>query len=69
MEKPVFYHGEICGSVREYSDTAAIFLLKGRRPEVYRDRTETSVTVKNLDQEITDRIAIAKEKALQVRGL
>lgn len=45
-EKPVFGSmgfrmgsGEI-GRVREYSDTLLIFLLKGARPEKYRERTE-----------------------------
>lgn len=36
-EKPVFHKGEVCGTIREYSDTLLIFLLKGRKPEVYRD--------------------------------
>jgi hypothetical protein len=34
-EKAVYYRGEECGRVREYSDTLAIFLLKAHRPEVY----------------------------------
>jgi len=46
VEKPVFGSmgqglgsGEI-GRVQEYSDTLLIFLLKGARPEVYRERHE-----------------------------
>ncbi len=35
--KPVFQKGEQVGSVREYSDTLLMFLLKSRRPPVYRD--------------------------------
>src|SRR5207249_1300280 len=35
---PVFHKGEICGHVRTYSDTLLIFLLKGYRPERFRDR-------------------------------
>lgn len=42
--KPVFYQGEEVGYVREYSDTLMIFLLKGRRPEVYGDRLKQEVT-------------------------
>ena len=38
--KPVFYKGVECGYVREYSDTLMMFLLKGRRPEKYRDNIE-----------------------------
>ncbi len=40
VEEPVFYKGKQCGSVRRYSDAAAIFLLKGGRPEKYRERAE-----------------------------
>lgn len=40
--KPVFHLGVKCGSIREYSDTLLIFLLKGRRPEKYRERHELS---------------------------
>jgi len=38
VDEPVFYQGKACGVVRKYSDTLLIFLLKGRRPEKYRDR-------------------------------
>ena len=40
VEEPVFHKGEVCGSIRKYSDTLMIFLLKARRPEVYRDMQE-----------------------------
>lgn len=44
VDKPVFHKGEVCGTVREYSDTLMIFQLKARRPEKYRERTDTNVT-------------------------
>lgn len=37
-EKPVFHQGVQCGSVTEYSDTLAIFLLKAADPAKYRER-------------------------------
>ena len=37
-EKPVFHNGQVCGTIREYSDTLLIFLLKGAMPEKYRER-------------------------------
>jgi hypothetical protein len=37
VDRPVFFKGEQCGVVREYSDTLLMFLLRGRRPEKYRD--------------------------------
>jgi hypothetical protein len=41
--KPVFYKGVKCASVREYSDNLLMFLLKGRKPQVYREGAEDSV--------------------------
>ena len=43
VSKPVFYQGEQCGSVQEFSDTLLIFLLKGRRPEKFRDNINLDV--------------------------
>lgn len=37
-EEPVFYQGEQTGSVRKYSDTLLIFMLKGAKPEKYKER-------------------------------
>lgn len=39
-EKPVFYKGDVVGHINEYSDTLMIFLLKGNRPEKYKERHE-----------------------------
>ena len=41
--KPVFYKGDICGYILEYSDTLTSLLLKGRKPEIFRDRTEVTM--------------------------
>lgn len=38
-DKPVFHQGSIVGTVREYSDTLAIFMAKARRPDKFKDRT------------------------------
>ena len=46
VEKPVgFYQGVSTTNVTEYSDALIQFLLKGNKPEKYRDRLETSVAV------------------------
>lgn len=49
VEEPIYYKGDEVGRVRKYSDTLLIFLLKGRRPDVYRDgvKVEHSGTVKH----------------------
>lgn len=41
-EEPVFYEGEECGRVKKYSDRMLELLLKGHRPEKYRERVEHS---------------------------
>jgi transposase-like protein len=45
--KPVFHQGVQCGTIQEYSDTLTIFLLKGARPEKYRERVSTELTGKD----------------------
>jgi hypothetical protein len=45
-EEPRFYQGRYCGSVRRYSDTALIVLLKSLAPEKYRE----SVSFRNIIQ-------------------
>jgi len=35
VEEPVYYKGEVVGTVRRYSDVLLIFLLKGLKPERY----------------------------------
>jgi hypothetical protein len=40
--KPIYQQGGKVGETREYSDTLLIFLLKGTKPEKFRDRHEVS---------------------------
>lgn len=44
VEKPVYQGGKLVGSVREYSDTLLIFLLKGAMPDKYRDRVSSEIS-------------------------
>ena len=34
-EKPVYYGGKQCGAVQSFNDNLGMFLLKGRRGEIY----------------------------------
>lgn len=44
VEEPTgWYQGEPGGYVRRYSDTLLIFLLKGTRPQKYRERPDATV--------------------------
>lgn len=40
VAEPVFYQGQAIGAVRKYSDVLLIFLLKGVKPEKFRERHE-----------------------------
>ncbi len=40
VNEPVYYQGEVVGTVKKHSDTLLIFLLKGAMPDKYRDRHE-----------------------------
>lgn len=60
--RPVFYKGEECGGVREYSDTLTVLLLKARRPEKFRDNQKIEHTGPNGGAiAISDGRAAAKE--------
>ncbi len=39
-DEPVYYKGAQVGEVRKFSDLLLIFLLKGLKPEVYRERVQ-----------------------------
>lgn len=45
VPRPVYQGGKQVGEIRDYSDVLLIFLLKGLRPEKYRERQEIQQTV------------------------
>lgn len=44
-DKPVFYKGNLCGSIREYSDSLLMFLLNGLRSSKFKYRSEITGNV------------------------
>lgn len=42
-DDPVYWNGHQIGSVRKYSDLLLIFLLKAKRPDVYRERYDARI--------------------------
>lgn len=44
VEEPVYWQGQVVGAVRKYSDNMLMFLIKGMRPEVYRDNWRGELT-------------------------
>ena len=37
VDKPVYYKGEVVGSITQYSDRLLMFLLRAHRPQMFRD--------------------------------
>ena len=37
IDKPVYYKGEVVGSITKYSDRLLMFLLRAHRPQKFRD--------------------------------
>lgn len=70
--KPVYHEGEQIGTITEtdYSDTLLIFLLKGLKPEVYRDKVQVSANVRvgGDDDVLTDDELAAISAALLALG-
>ena len=46
VDEGVFYQGERVGSKRVYSDSILTFMLQGRRPEVYKQKSAQDVDIK-----------------------
>lgn len=44
VDKPIVYQGEITNTMKEYSDTLLVFLLKGGKPDKYRERTSAEIS-------------------------
>jgi hypothetical protein len=72
VQRPVFYQGEVCGHVREFSDTLAMFILKSRRREVYGEHLRTQNDNRNLEmltpeqQEQEARMLLQRMRALRI---
>ena len=61
VEEPVFHNGRVCGTIRRYSDTLLIFLLKAAYPEKYRERVDVNAQV-NVTVDVADRLVRARER-------
>lgn len=44
FDKPIVHQGVVMDTVKEYSDTLAIFLLKAHNPEKYRENSRVDLT-------------------------
>jgi hypothetical protein len=53
-DKPIFHRGKQVASVKEYSDTLLIFLLKANRPEKYRDNYKLNELLDQITRHIAE---------------
>ena len=65
-EEPVYYKGEVCGTIRKFSDTLLMFRLNGLAPERYKRRVDVTGDIKTTTkaQEMSD----AELHAIAARG-
>lgn len=69
-DKPVYQGGVMVGTVREYSDTLLIFMLKARSPEKYRDRIDvTTGAVQTEAQRIAEKFGKTVDEVLRDAGV
>jgi hypothetical protein len=66
VNRPVFHKGEVVGHIREYSDSLLMFLLKARKPEVYRENFSIEGKVQH-DVAVTHEVILrtANERAMR----
>ena len=62
VEEPVFQGGVEVGRIRKYSDTLLIFLLKARRPAVYRERVEQ---IHKTEGAVNDQLSAAEREQIR----
>lgn len=67
-DKAVFHQGKQVATVKEYSDTLLIFLLKANRPEKYRDNYKLDALLDALNRHAAEQPAAAGPKGPGVRG-
>ena len=46
-DEPIVYQGVVTDTMKRYSDTLLVFLLKGGKPDKYRERSSTELTGAN----------------------
>lgn len=66
--EPVFYQGDECGTVRKYSDTLAMFLIKAHDP-AYRDSSKLELSGQLALNEMSDEEIRAELATIAASGL
>lgn len=75
VEQPVFYGGKECGRVRTYNDALGMFLLRGRRSDVFNakggkgDQTDDRGAAGNAREMILQRLAKLRRSPVTKRDV
>jgi AcrR family transcriptional regulator len=64
VEEPVYAGGKQVGSIRKYSDTLLIFLLKGARPSKYRERIDVTIQAREKAQKVADELGVSVDEVM-----
>lgn len=70
-EEPVWHKGQECGTVRKFSDTLLIVLLKAHKPEKYADRkkVDLNATIANMGDDELRKAIVAMEAQARECGV
>lgn len=68
VDEPVFFQGMATDTVRKYSDTLAIFLLKGAMPDKYRENSKLELSGSLALNQMSDEEIRAELLALTAGG-
>ena len=63
--EPVYQGGKQVGEVRKFSDNLLITLLKGKRPDVYRERLDVNARLGLAPTELSEILAEGRQRALE----
>jgi len=66
VEKGVWHQGELVGHERQFSDTLLIFLLKGHKPDKFKDRHQ--VTAEVTHHEVDDFAEAVRQLEAELAG-
>lgn len=65
-EEPVWHKGKECGTVRKFSDTLLIVLLKAHMPERYRENIKIDLNSRVAAMSLEEKIAEAQRMAVEL---
>ena len=62
VTEPVFYKGKKCGTVKKYSDALLTLLLKGAKPDTYKERVQSEISGELTIDNMAEKMKEARER-------